>query len=167
MLILLFAEALRLAPAGGFPGWQAGPGPALAALTLPAVALAVPQAAVLARVLRAELIAAQASDYALAARARGLGEGEALLRHALPNALPPALTVLGLQVAFLLAGGVVVETLFALPGLGRLVYQAVEQRDLIVVQGAVLVLVAGAAVASFLADLAAAAFDPRLAERRT
>ena len=166
MLILGVAEGLRWLPGGGFPGWDAGAGPALAALTLPALALAAPQAAVLARVLRAELIVAADSEYALAARARGLGPGAVLLRHALPNALPPAVTVLGLQAGFLLGGAVVVETLFALPGLGRLVYQAITQRDLIVVQAAVLVLVAGVATAGFLADLAAAALDPRLADLR-
>ncbi len=166
MLILAFAEGLSVLPAGGFPGWSAGFGPAVGALTLPAVALAVPQAAVLARVLRAELIAAGETEYALAARARGLTPGAVLLRHALPNALPPALTVLGLQAGFLLAGAVVVETVFALPGLGRLVYQAVGERDLIVVQASVLVLVAAVAGTSFLADLAAASLDPRLAERR-
>ena len=166
MAILLFAEALHLLPAGGFPGWSAGLGPGLAALTLPALALAVPQAAVLTRVLRGELIAAAGAEYALAARARGLSAGAVLLRHALPNALPPALTVLGLQAGFLLAGAVVVETLFALPGLGRLVFQAITQRDLIVVQAAVLVLVAAVAGAGVLADLAATALDPRLADRR-
>ena len=166
MLILGVAEGLRWLPAGGFPGWSAGVAASVAALTLPACALAAPQAAVLARVLRAELIAATDSDYALAARARGLDRGAVLLRHALPNALPPALTVLGLQAGFLLGGAVVVETLFALPGLGRLVYQAITQRDLIVVQAAVLVLVAGVATAGALADLAATSLDPRLADVR-
>ena len=166
LLILAFAEELHWLPAGGFPGWAAGIGPAVAALSLPAVALAVPQAAVLARVLRAELIGASEAEYAMAARARGLDARAVLLRHALPNALPPALTVLGLQAGFLLAGAVVVETVFALPGLGRMVYQAVGQRDLIVVQDCVLVLVTAVAGAGFLADLAAASLDPRLAERR-
>lgn len=162
LLVLVFSGTLRWFGAGGFPGWEAGVGPALKALTLPALALALPQAAVLTRVLRAELLAAGAADYVRTARAKGLSRDGAQLRHALPNALIPVLTILGLQFSFLLAGAVIVETVFFLPGLGRLVFQAVTQRDLMVVQGVVLVLVAAVVVTSFLADLAYAAADPRL-----
>ena len=166
VLILLFAVQLGWAPAGGFPGWAGGAGAALGALTLPAIALAAPQAAVLARVLRGELLSAMAADYIRSARARGLSERQALVRHALPNALAPTLTILGLQFAYLLAGAVVIENVFTLPGLGRLVFQAIAQRDLIVVQGVVLALVFAVVAVSFLADLAAAAIDPRLSEGR-
>ncbi len=167
VLVIVFAERLGWAPAGGFPGWAGGPWPALGALTLPAIALAAPQAAVLARVLRGELLSALAADYIRSARARGLGPSQALLRHALPNALAPTLTILGLQFAYLLAGAVVIENVFTLPGLGRLVVQAVAQRDLIVVQGVVMALVFAVVAVSFLADIAAAAVDPRLSEGRT
>ncbi len=162
LLALVFAGGLRWFAAGGFPGWEAGVGPALRALTLPAVALALPQAAVLARVVEAELAAAARADHIRTARAKGSSADAALIRHALPNALAPVLTVLGLQFSFLLAGAVIVETVFFLPGLGRLVLQAVTQRDLIVVQSVAMVLVAAVVCTSFLVDLAAAAVDPRL-----
>ena len=166
VLVIVVAERLGWATAGGFPGWSGGAAPALAALTLPAVALAVPQAAVLARVLRGELLTAMAADYVRTARARGLSRVQALLRHALPNALAPVLTVLGLQFAYLLAGAVVIETVFDLPGLGRLLFQAVAQRDLMVVQSVVMGLVTAVVATAFLTDLAAAALDPRVSERR-
>ena len=101
------------------------------------------------------------------ARAKGLSAWRALVRHALPNALVPVLTLLGMQFAFLLAGGVIIENVFFLPGLGRLVFQAIVQRDLIVVQGLVVLLVFAVVVVSFLVDLAYVAVDPRLHERRT
>jgi peptide/nickel transport system substrate-binding protein len=162
MLVVVFASGLRWFAAGGFPGWQGGVGPALKALTLPAIALALPQAAILARVLRGELIATLGQDYIRTARAKGLSAGRALVGHALPNALIPVLTILGLQVSFLLAGAVIIENVFFLPGLGRLVFQAVSQRDLIVVQSVVLVLVFAVTFVSFVVDLAYAAIDPRL-----
>ncbi len=161
VLVLGVSEALRWLPAGGFPGWEAGLWVALRSLTLPALALAAPQAAVLTRVLRGELIAAMGSDYVRTARARGLSRRQALTRHALPNALVPVLTILGLQVSFLLAGAVVVENVFALPGLGRFLLESVTQRDLIVVQSIVLLLVLATTLTTFAVDLAAAAIDPR------
>ena len=162
ILVLVFAGTLRWFSAGGFPGWEAGLTQGLKALTLPALALALPQAAVLTRVLRAELLSAAGSDYVRTARAKGLSRDGALLRHALPNALVPVLTILGLQFSFLLAGAVIIENVFFLPGLGRLVFQAVTQRDLMVVQGVVMVLVLAVVVTMFLVDLAYVAVDPRL-----
>lgn len=167
LLVLLFAIELGWVSAGGFPGWQAGPGAAIKALTLPALALAVPQAAVLARVLRAALVEASQEDYMRTARAKGHSRFAALRRHALPNALVPVLTVLGMQFAFLLAGGVIIENVFFLPGLGRLVFQAIGQRDLIVVQSVVVVLVFAVVVLSFLVELAYTLADPRLRHRST
>ena len=165
LLVLLFSVKLGWIPAGGFPGWRAGLMPALAALTLPAIALALPQAAVLARMLRAALLDAASEDYVRTARAKGCGPLRALLRHALPNALLPLITVLGLQFGYLLAGSVIIENVFFLPGLGRLVFQAVTGRDLIVVQ-AVVVLLAGAVVMlSFLIEMIYAIADPRLRRR--
>lgn len=165
LLVLLLSVKLGWIPAGGFPGWQAGFGPALAALSLPAIALALPQAAVLARMLRAGLLDAASEDYVRTARAKGCGPMRALFRHALPNALLPLITVLGLQFGYLLAGSVIIENVFFLPGLGRLVFQAVTQRDLVVVQ-AVVVLLAGAVVLlSFLVEMIYAIADPRLRRR--
>jgi ABC-type dipeptide/oligopeptide/nickel transport system permease component/ABC-type transport system substrate-binding protein len=162
LLVLVFAVGLHATSAGGFPGWGGGFWPALRALTLPAVALALPQAAILARVLRGALIDTLDEDYIRSARAKGAGPTEILWRHALPNALVPVLTILGMQFSFLLAGGVIIENVFFLPGLGRLVFQAIEQRDLIVVQGVVIVLVLAVVAVSFLVDLAYELVDPRL-----
>ena len=163
-LVAFFALRLHWLPAGGFPGW-ADPGAALRALVLPALALALPQAAILARVLRSALIEALAQDYIRTARAKGLSRTQALTRHALRNALIPVLTILGMQFSFLLAGAIIIENVFYLPGLGRLIFQAITQRDLIVVQSAVFLLVVAVIVVSFLTDLAYAAIDPRLRRR--
>ncbi|MDO5622863.1 MAG: ABC transporter permease [Paracoccus sp. (in: a-proteobacteria)] len=161
MLVLVFAVRLRWLPAGGFPGWTE-PWAALKSLLLPAVALALPQAAILARVLRSALIEALGQDYIRTARAKGLTPAQALRRHALRNALIPAVTIMGMQFSFLLAGAIIIENVFYLPGLGRLIFQAINQRDLIVVQSAVLVLVAAVILVTFLTDLLYAVVDPRL-----
>jgi peptide/nickel transport system substrate-binding protein len=166
LLVLLFAIGLRWVSAGGFPGWQAGFWNAMKALTLPAIALAMPQAAILARVLRGALIDTLHEDYIRTARAKGAGEWRVLTRHALPNALVPVLTILGLQFSFLLAGGVIIENVFFLPGLGRLVFQAIVQRDLIVVQSVVVVLVFAVVSLSFLVDLGYAVVNPQLRAAR-
>ena len=164
LLVLVFAVRLRWLPAGGFPGWG-HPVAAVKALMLPAIALALPQAAILARVLRSALIETLGQDYIRSARAKGLSRGQALRRHALRNALIPVLTILGMQFSFLLAGAIIIENVFYLPGLGRLIFQAISQRDLVVVQSAVLVLVAAVILVTFLVDLAYAAVDPRLRGR--
>ena len=166
LLILTFSITLGWFSAGGFPGWENGVWPALQSLFLPAVALAAPQAAILARVLRSALLDTLNQDYIRTARAKGLSLNQALWRHALRNALIPVLTILGLQFPFLLAGGIIIENVFALPGLGRLVFQAITQRDLIVVQGVVVVLVFAVVMVSFLIDLAYVLVDPRLRARR-
>jgi peptide/nickel transport system permease protein len=166
LLIYVFAVWLRLVPAGGFPGWKAGAWPALKALILPAVALALPQAAILARVTRQSLLEVLGEDYIRTARAKGMPQRYVLWRHALRNALIPVLTIVGLQFAFLLAGTIIIENVFYLPGLGRLVFQAITQRDLIVVEGVVMLLIAAVIVVNFLVDLSYAAVDPRLRTRR-
>jgi len=166
LLILLFSVNLGWFSAGGFPGWSAGFWPAFKALILPAVALAAPQAAILARVLRTALLDTMNEDYIRTARAKGLSVNQALWRHALRNAWIPVLTILGLQFPFLLAGGIIIENVFSLPGLGRLVFQAITQRDLIVVQSVVVVLVFAVVLVSFLIDLAYLFADPRLRGRR-
>jgi ABC-type dipeptide/oligopeptide/nickel transport system permease component len=166
LLMLVFAVGLGWAPAGGFPGWDAGLAPALGALVLPAIALALPQAAILARVMRASLIETMGEDYIRTARAKGLSERDALWRHALRNAFIPVLTILGLQFSFLLAGAVIIENVFYLPGLGRLAFQAILQRDLIVVQGVVLVLCAAVVLVAFVVDALYVLIDPRLRDRQ-
>ena len=166
-MILLLAFAVRRPwfPASGFPGWQAGLGPALVALILPTFALALPQAALIARVARAALLAEQGRDYVRTARAKGLGRGRILSRHIAPNAAAPILAIVGLQFPFLLAGSVIVENVFYLPGLGSLVVQAITARDLIVVQAVAMLMVAATVIASFLTDVAQALLDPRLRGR--
>jgi len=162
LLVLLFAIRLHWVSAGGFPGWDAGLWTALKALTLPAIALAMPQAAILARVMRGALLDTLHEDYIRSARAKGAGGWRVLWRHALPNALIPVLTILGMQFSFLLAGGVIIENVFFLPGLGRLVFQAIVQRDLIVVQSVVVILVFAVVTVTFSIDLAYALINPQL-----
>jgi peptide/nickel transport system permease protein len=165
LLVYVFAVMLRWVPAGGFPGWSAGFWPALNSLLLPAIALALPQAAILSRVTRSALLDVMGEDYIRTARAKGLPANMVLLRHALRNALIPVLTILGLQFAFLLAGTIIIENVFYLPGLGRLVFQAITQRDLIVVESVVVLLVGTVIIVNFLVDLAYAWADPRLRRR--
>ena len=165
LLVLVFAVKLRWFASGGFPGWEAGIGAGIKALTLPAIALALPQAAILARVLRGALIETMGQDYIRTARAKGLTAGQALRRHALPNALIPVLTILGLQFSFLLAGAIIIENVFFLPGLGRLIFQGITARDLIVVESVTMLLVAAVIVVTFLVDIAYAWADPRLRRR--
>jgi peptide/nickel transport system permease protein len=165
LLVLVFAIQWRLFPAGGFPGWDQGFWPNIRALTLPAVALALPQASILARVMRSAALETLSQDYIRTARAKGLTRGQAVRRHAFRNALIPVLTILGLQFSFLLAGAIIIENVFFLPGLGRLIFQGITQRDLIVVQSVVMLLVAAVIIVNFLVDLAYAAADPRLRRR--
>ncbi|TPW31267.1 ABC transporter permease [Pararhizobium mangrovi] len=166
LLVLLFSITLHWFSAGGFPGWQAGFFPCMKALTLPAIALALPQASILARVLRSSLLDMLGEDFVRTARAKGLTRSQALRRHALRNALIPVLTIVGLQFSFLLAGAIIIENVFYLPGLGQLVFKAIAQRDLVVVQSVVVLLVLAVVLVTFLTDLAYAAADPRLRTRR-
>ena len=162
LLILLFAVRLHWFAAGGFPGWADGPLPALRALILPAVALAVVQAAILARVTRSSIIEVMREDFVRTARAKGLTRNAALWRHVLRNAMIPVVTIMGLQFANLIAGTVVIENVFYLPGLGRLIFQAINNRDLIVVRDCVMLLAALVVAVNFAVDLVYVAIDPRL-----
>jgi peptide/nickel transport system permease protein len=162
ILVVIFAINLRWFSAGGFPGWDAGLFTGLKALALPALALALPQAAILSRVMRSALIDILTEDFIRTARAKGLSRRQTLWRHALRNALIPVLTIMGLQFSFLLAGAIIIEQVFFLPGLGRLVFQSISQRDLIVVESVVMLLVFAVIVVNFAVDLAYAAVDPRL-----
>jgi peptide/nickel transport system permease protein len=166
MLVYVFAVWLQLVPAGGFPGWGNGIWPGLRALILPAVALALPQAAILARVTRSAMLEVLGEDYIRTARAKGMPRRYVLWRHALRNAMIPVLTIMGLQFAFLLAGTIIIENVFYLPGLGRLVFQAITQRDLIVVEGIVMLLVASVILINLLVDICYAIVDPRLRSAR-
>lgn len=161
ILVLIFAIKMRWFPSGGFPGWDS-PLLALKSLTLPAIALALPQAAILARVMRSSLLDMLGEDFIRTARAKGLSQRQALWRHAVRNALIPVLTIIGLQFSFLLAGGIIIEQVFYLPGLGRLIFQAISARDLIVVESVVMLLVFVVIVVNFAVDMAYAAVDPRL-----
>ncbi|MCR9124874.1 MAG: ABC transporter permease [Rhodobacteraceae bacterium] len=165
MMVVIFAINLRWFNAGGFAGWDDGPWVGLHSLTLPAVSLALPQAAILARVMRSSLLDILGEDFMRSARAKGLSRRQALWRHALRNAMIPVLTIIGLQFSFLLAGSIIIEQVFYLPGLGRLVFQAISARDLIVVESVVMLLVFAVIMVNFLVDLAYAAVDPRLRSR--
>src|SRR5262249_19911864 len=164
LLILVFSIQLGWFDASGFPGW-ADPLRAVKSLLLPAVALALPQAAILLRVSRAALLGVAREDYVRTARAKGVARPAILLRHVLGNAMMPILTIMGLQLAILLAGSIIVENVFVLPGLGRLVFQAIQQNDLIVVRNAVLVIAAMVLVINFVVDLCYLAINPRLRGR--
>jgi peptide/nickel transport system permease protein len=162
LLIILFSTTLGLMPAGGFPGWDAGLLPALQALVMPAVALALPQAGVLTRVTRSAVLDTMHEDFARTAVAKGLSRSTVLWRHIVPNALVPILTILGLQFTFLVAGAVLVENVFNLPGLGRLAFQALSQRDIVVMQDVVLFFAGLVIVMNFIVDLSYLVIDPRM-----
>ena len=162
LLILVFSVKLQWFSAGGFPGWEEGAWPAFMALILPAVALAVVQAAILARITRSAVLDVLREDFVRTARAKGLSQRQVLWRHVLRNAFVPVLTVMGLQFANLLTGTIVVENVFSLPGLGRLIFQAISNRDLLVVQNVVMLLAAAVIVINFVVDVLYVVIDPRL-----
>ena len=162
LLVMLFAVGLQVLPSGGFPGWDSGLFHAARYLVLPALALALPQACVLSRVLRAELGRVLQEDFIRTARAKGAGPLRVLLKHAFPNALIPTLTIMGLQFAFLISGAVIVESIFSLPGIGRLLFQATAQRDLMVMRSVVLLLVATVVGVNLIVELLWASVDPRI-----
>jgi peptide/nickel transport system permease protein len=162
IFILIFATGLRWFPGGGFPGWDEGAGPALAALVLPAVALALPQAAVLTRVVRSATLEVLGADFVRTARAKGLSPGRTLQRHVVPNALIPVTTILGLQLSFLFGGAILVENVFNLPGLGRLAFQALNQRDLVVIKDVVMIFASLVIIVNTAVDIGYRLLDPRL-----
>ena len=166
LMVLVFAVNLRWFSAGGFSGWEKGLLPGLKSLTLPAIALALPQASILTRVMRSALLDTLGEDFIRTARAKGLSRGQALYRHALRNAMIPVLTIIGLQFSFLIAGAIIIEKVFFLPGLGQLIFQSISARDLIVVESVVMLLVFAVIVVNFTVDIAYAWVDPRLRGRR-
>ncbi len=162
LLIIFFSVFMGVLPAGGFAGWDAGIIPALSSLLLPTIALALPQAAILTRVTRSSLLEVLQEDYIRTARAKGSSSRRTLWRHALRNAMIPVVTIMGLQFSFLLAGTIIIENVFYLPGIGRLIFQAIAQRDLIVVKNLVILLAASVIVINFIVDMLYAVIDPRL-----
>lgn len=157
MFILVFARTLRWLPSGGIGG--------VAHLILPAVSLALLVIGVLTRLTRSGLVDVVHEDYVRTAYAKGLGTRPVIIRHALPNALIPVVTVAGLQLGHLLAGAVIVETVFAWPGVGRLLVDAISNRDYPIVQAAVLFITAGFILVNLLVDLSYAYLDPRIRYR--
>lgn len=162
LLILLFSVHLKWFSAGGFPGWEDGVWAGLRALLLPAISLAVVQSAILARITRSAVLEVLREDFVRTARAKGVSRHGVLWGHVLRNAMIPVVTVMGLQFAELLAGTIVVESVFYLPGLGRLIFQSISNRDLIVVRNCVMLLAAMVVIVNFVVDLLYAAIDPRV-----
>lgn len=162
LLILLFSVHLQWFSAGGFPGWEEGVLPALQALLLPALSLAVVQSAILARITRSAVLEVLREDFVRTARAKGVSQRATLWGHVLRNAMIPVITVMGLQFAELLAGTIVVESVFYLPGLGRLIFQSISNRDLIVVRNCVMLLAAMVVIVNFIVDVLYATIDPRV-----
>ena len=166
LLILLFAVHLGWVSAGGFPGWSTDDGGGLwsgvAALLLPALALAAVQTAILTRVTRSAVIESMSEDYVRTARAKGLSKSQVLWGHVLRNAMIPVVTVMGLQFGNLITSAIVIENVFVLPGIGRLIFQAIANRDLIVVRDVVMLLSAMVILINFLIDLLYAWIDPRI-----
>jgi len=162
LLILLFSVTLGWVRSGGFEGWSSGVGAALRSLLLPAIALGLFQAAVLVRATRSAVLDVLREDYVRTARAKGLSEPRVVARHTLRNALIPIVTIAGVQLGQLLAGAIVLESVFALPGLGRLALGAISARDLPVVQGVAVFIASTIVVINFAVDLTYGVLDPRI-----
>ena len=168
LLILLFSVKLQWLAAGGFDGWYFDDGvwrglwAGFKALILPAVALAVVQAAILARFTRSAVLEVLREDFVRTARAKGLSHRATLWGHVLRNAMIPVITVMGLQFAELLAGTIVIENVFYLPGLGRLIFQSIANRDVIVVRNCVMLLATMVVIVNFIVDVLYAVIDPRV-----
>ena len=162
LLVLLFSVELNWFAAGGFPGWTSDIWGSLKALLLPAFALGVIRASILTRITRSSMLEVLREDYVRTARAKGLRERTVVYVHALRNALIPVLTIMGLQLGQLLAGAIIIENVFFLPGLGRLVFTSIGMRDLPVVRDIVLLMAAAVVFVNFVVDLAYAYVDPRI-----
>jgi peptide/nickel transport system permease protein len=162
LLILLFSVHWGVFSAGGFPGWSVDFLGSVKALLLPSFALGVIRASILTRLTRSSMLDVLREDYVRTARAKGLKERTVIYVHALRNALIPVLTILGLQLGQLMAGAIIIENVFYLPGLGRLVFQAIGQRDLPVVREIVLFMAAAVVLVNFIVDLTYSSLDPRI-----
>ena len=162
LLVLLFSVKLGWVQSGGFDGWSQGVWRALRSLILPAAALGFFQFAVLARTTRSAMLEVLREEYVKTARAKGVAEGGVLFRHALRNAMIPVITVAGIQLGQLMAGSIVLETVFYLPGLGRLAIGAISARDLPVVQGVVLFVASMIVLINVAVDVLYGFLDPRI-----
>jgi len=167
MMTFLFSLTLRWFPAGGFSGWNNGVISGLRALTLPAIALAIPQAAIIARFMRSSLIDTLEQDFIRTARAQGYSRQGMLWRVAIPNAVIPVLTLIGIQLPVLVTGSIIVENVFNIPGCGKLLLEAVNQRDIPVVQNLVMLIVAGVLLLNLGLSVIIRWLDPRLAGGNT
>jgi peptide/nickel transport system permease protein len=162
LLILFFSVYLGWFRSGGFEGWSSGVWPGVKSLLLPAVALGLFQAAVLVRATRSAVLDVMREDFVRTARAKGLPERRVIALHTLRNAMIPIITVIGLQLGQLMAGSIVLESVFALPGLGRLALGAISARDLPVVQGVTMFVATTIVFINFAVDMAYAVVDPRI-----
>jgi peptide/nickel transport system permease protein len=163
LLVEIFAVSLRILPSGGWTPPDADPVAFLKCLVLPALSLGLMQAAVLTRYVRSAVLDVLGEDYLRTARAKGLTRREALVRHGFRYGAIPVLTVLGLEIPSLIVGAVVIENVFTLPGIGTLLLQAEQNRDLIVVQDVVMLVAVTVLVVNFLVDVSYRVLDPRLA----
>ncbi|MEN9939171.1 MAG: hypothetical protein RLZZ387_5750 [Chloroflexota bacterium] len=166
LYILLFSVTLGLLPPSGRVPFLENPGAALAHLALPALTLALPTAMVQMRFVRAALIEVLQQDYMRTARAKGLADRVVIWRHAMRNALIPIVTVLGLQFGSLLGGAVIVESLFAWPGVGRMLVDSIGSRDYAITQAGLLYLVGLFLTINIVVDLLYGAIDPRVRQRQ-
>ena len=162
LLILLFAVTLHWLPAGGFHAWQTDSIKALRSLLLPAFSLGFVRAAVLTRMTRSAMLEVLGEDYIRTARSKGLPKRMVVYKHAFRNAIIPVVTIIGLQAGDLLAGAIIIENVFHLPGVGRLVFEAIGQRDLPVIQGVILLIAVMIVVINFLIDVLYRYLDPRI-----
>jgi peptide/nickel transport system permease protein len=162
MMILLFAVRLHWLPAGGFAGWHADPVRSLRSLVLPVFALGLGQAAVITRMTRAAMLEELDQDYVRTARAKGLAAVRVVLLHALRNALVTIVTIFGLSLTNVFIGSIIIEQVFALPGMGRLVLTAIGARDFPLLQGEILVYASTIVALSFLVDISYGFLDPRI-----
>ncbi|WP_080834462.1 ABC transporter permease [Cohnella massiliensis] len=162
LLILLFGLTLRWVPVSTYVDWSDSPLLALRSTILPAVALAIPQIAIVVRYLRTTLLEQLSLEYVRTARSKGLGERAVLYGHVLRNALLPVVTVIGIQFGELLAGSLVVEQVFTLPGFGSLLITAIGNRDYPLIQGLVLFIATSVIAINFLVDLSYRWLDPKI-----
>jgi peptide/nickel transport system permease protein len=159
MMIILFSVQLGVLPVSGYGSTI---GEKIAHLILPALTVALSLSTVLTRSLRAAMIESLKSDVATAARARGMPEGIVFWRHVVPNSLVPSINLLAVNIGWLIGGTVVVESVFALPGMGQLLVRAIFSRDYMVVQGVAMVFACATVLINFLADIVTVAADPRV-----
>jgi len=162
VLIVVFAIFLGWLPVQGYAGIAGGFGPFAAHLVLPSVALGTVYAALIARITRASMLDVLAQDYIRTAQAKGLGNGGVLIGHALKNAAVPIVTIIGIGVALLISGVVVTETVFAIPGIGRLTVDAILRRDYPIIQGVILIFSAVYVLINLVVDLSYTLLDPRI-----